>query len=142
MAIQSLFGTSPEEVILARQKEARQEQLLRNQQIAQQGSQFGVFAPLYQAGLRFGDIAGQAVSQGLFPGSADPILKKAVDVQSVLSRYQGQDLSDPTVLKGMSGELSKLGYANEAMMLSREATTADYKLLLHRLKETQLTKYY
>jgi hypothetical protein len=138
MAIQSLFGTSPEEVILARQKEARQEQLLRNQQIAQQGSQFGVFAPLYQAGLRFGDIAGQAVSQGLFPGSADPILKKAVDVQSVLSRYQGQDLSDPTVLKGMSGELSKLGYANEAMMLSKEATTAERLARAEKREETKL----
>ena len=138
MAIQSLFGASPEEIILARQKEARQEQLLRNQQIAQQGSQFGVFAPLYQAGLRFGDVAGQAITQGLFPSPQDPMLKKAVDVQSVLSRYQGQDLSDPAVLKGMSGELSKLGYANEAMMLSKEATTAERLTRAEKREETKL----
>lgn len=138
MAIQSLFGASPEELILARQREARQEQLLRNQQIAQQGQQFGVFAPLYQAGLRFGDIAGQAITQGLFPSSQDPMLKKAVDIQSVLSKYQGQDLSDPTVLKGMSGELSKLGYANEAMTLSKEATTAERLARAEKREETKL----
>lgn len=121
MAIQSLFGASPEELILARQREARQEQLLRNQQIAQQGQQFGVFAPLYQAGLRFGDIAGQAITQGLFPSSQDPMLKKAVDIQSVLSKYQGQDLNDPAVLTQIAGNLSGLGYANEAFSLAQTA---------------------
>jgi hypothetical protein len=138
MAIQSLFGASPEEVILARQKEARQEQLLRNQQIAQQGSQFGVFAPLYQAGLRFGDIAGQAITQGLFPSTGDPLLKKATDIQSVLSKYQGRDLTNSDILKSISGELASLGYANEAMMLSNEAAKYSEQEFGRGLRERQL----
>jgi hypothetical protein len=118
MAIESLFGVSPEEIVFARQKEARQEQLLRNQQIAQQGQQFGVFAPLYQAGLRFGDIAGQAVTQGLFPSTVDPLLKKAVDMQNILSKYQGQDFGSSSVLGQIAGDLAASGYAREATSLA------------------------
>ena len=91
MATQSLFGPSPAEIIFAQQKEAQQQNMLRNQQIAQQGSQFGVFAPLYQAGLRFGDVASQAAMQGLFPQQADPRLQEATAVQAVLSKYADQD---------------------------------------------------
>lgn len=121
MAIESLFGPSPEEILLARQKEQQQQTMLRNQQIAQQGQQFGVFAPLYQAGLRFGDVASQAAMQSLFPQQMDPTLQKATDVQSILSQYQGKDLTSSTVLKEISSDLAKKGYTNESLSLAAEA---------------------
>ena len=121
MAIQSLFGPSPAEIIMAQQKEAQQQNMLRNQQIAQQGSQFGVFAPLYQAGLRFGDVASQAAMQGLFPQQADPMLRKATDIQGILTQYQGQDLTDPVVLKKISSDLAGKGYAKESFTIAQDA---------------------
>lgn len=121
MAIQSLFGTSPEEIILARQREARQEQLLRNQQIAQQGAGFGPFRELYQAGLRFGDVASQAAMQRMFPTSADPMLKKATDIQSILTQYKDQDLTNSSVLSNIAKELAALGYSNEAVSVAQQA---------------------
>ena len=105
MAITSLFGPTPQQVLMARQKEAQEQTMLRNQQIAQQGGQFGAFAPLYQAGLRFGDVATQAAMQGLFPQQADPALQQASAVQSVLSKYSDQDQSSPEVLTKIGREL-------------------------------------
>jgi len=105
MAIQSLFGPSPAEIIMAQQKEAQQQNMLRNQQIAQQGREFGVFAPLYQAGLRFGDVASQAAVQGLFPQQVDPRLQEATAVQSVLSKYADQDQSNPLTLEKIGKDL-------------------------------------
>lgn len=121
MAIASLFGTSPEEIILARQKELRDQQLLRNQQISQQGSQFGLFAPLYQAGLRFGDIASQSIMQGLFPRAQDPMLQRATTTQSIIQKYQGQDFNDPAVLNKMAQEFSASGQPEIAMQLGDRA---------------------
>jgi hypothetical protein len=80
-------------------------QMLRNQQIAQQGQQFGVFAPLYQAGLKFGDVGAQAAMQGLFPQQADPRLQQATAVQSVLAKYADEDQSDPEVLTKIGKDL-------------------------------------
>jgi hypothetical protein len=128
MAIASLFGASPEQVLMARQKEAQEQQLLRNQQIAQQGQQFGVFAPLYQAGLKFGDIGTQAAMQRLFPQQTDPLLKKAVDIQGVLSQYADKDLTDPAVLKDISGKLREQGYVNESFQLSTQAFTMEKQM--------------
>ena len=115
MAIQSLFGStsnvfgpSPAEIALARQREAQQEQLLRNQMISQQGQEFGPFRGLYQAGLRFGDIAGQAVKQGLFPAPVDPQLQEAVAVQTVLSKYANQNQTDPNILNKIGQELMSI----------------------------------
>jgi len=121
MAIQSLFGTSPEEIILARQREARQEQLLRNQQIAQQGAGFGPFRELYQAGLRFGDVASQAAMQRMFPSSTDPMLKKATDIQSILTQYKDQVLTSSFVLSNIAKELAAQGYSNEAVSVAQQA---------------------
>jgi len=101
----SLFGPTPVELIMAQQKEAQQMQMLRNQQMAQQGQQFGVFAPLYQAGLKFGDIGAQAVTQSLFPQQADPRLQQATAVQSVLAKYADEDQSDPAVLTKIGKDL-------------------------------------
>lgn len=118
MAIESLFGPSIADVQELRRRQQEQE-------IAGAGREFGVFAPLYQAGLRFG---GQAV-QGLntLLGAQDPLLKKATDVQSVLSKYQGQDLTSSATLKSISQDLAGLGYANEAMMTAQEAQQASIK---------------
>jgi hypothetical protein len=105
MAITSLFGPTPAELILAQQQKQREEQLLRNQQIAQQGAEFGPFRGLYQAGLRMGDIGGQAIAQGLFPDQVDPRLQEATAVQGVLSKFSGMDQSDPKVLERIGREL-------------------------------------
>jgi hypothetical protein len=101
----SLFGPSPAEILFARQKEQEQMQMLKNQQIGQQGGQFGVFAPLYQAGLKFGDIGASAMRQGLFPEQADPALMKATAIQGVLSKYADQDTNSAEVLKKISADL-------------------------------------
>jgi hypothetical protein len=101
----TLFGPSPAEILFARQKEQEQMDMLRQQQIGQQGGQFGVFAPLYQAGLQFGDIGASAMRQGLFPQQADPALMKATAIQGVLSKYAGQDMQSADVLKQISKDL-------------------------------------
>jgi hypothetical protein len=105
MAISSLFGPTPAELIFAQQKEARQEQLLRNQQIAQQGAEFGPFRGLYQAGLRMGEVGGQAIAQSLFPAPVDPRLQEASAVQAVLSKFSDMDQSDPKILERIGREL-------------------------------------
>jgi hypothetical protein len=97
MAIQSLFGPSPAQVMEQRRKEAEQE-------ILQQGKEFGVFAPLYQAGLRFGEQSRQAM-QGMFPGQQDAALQEATAVQSVLAKYADQDQSNPAILSQIGREL-------------------------------------
>lgn len=124
MAITSLFGPSPAEIIMAQQKETQQQNMLRNQQIAQQGREFGVFAPLYQAGLRFGDVASQAAMQGLFPQQVDPRLQEATAVQSVLSKYADQDQTDPNVLAKIGKDLMPVApnAGLKALSLSQQLT--------------------
>ena len=125
MAIQSLFGPSPEEIILARQQQAQQQLAARNQMIAQQGREFGVFAPLYQAGLRFGDVASQAATQYMFPNQRDPMLERATRIQDVISQYSDQDTTDPSVLKKMSGDFAAMGLTREALTLAQDAKKAE-----------------
>ena len=109
MAITSLFGPTPQELIAAQMKEQEQMDLLRNQQIGQQGREFGVFAPLYQAGLKFGDLGSRAITQSLFPEIRNPQLQQAQTIQSVLQTYQGQNLGDPTVLQKIASDLFAAG---------------------------------
>lgn len=109
MAITSLFGPTPQEIIAARVKEQEQMDLLRNQQIAQQGSQFGVFAPLYQAGLKLGDVGTRSITRSLFPEIQNPQLQQAQTIQSVLQTYQGQNLGDPVVLQKVASDLFAAG---------------------------------
>lgn len=112
MAIQSLFGPSVADIQELRRQQAERE-------IAASGQEFGVFAPLYRAGSRFGRQAAEGISTLM--GAQDPMLKKAADIQSVLSKYEGQDLNDPVVLTQIAGNLSGLGYANEAFSLAQTA---------------------
>jgi hypothetical protein len=129
MAMTSLFGPTPAEVMLAQQREQQQAQLLRNQMISQQGAEFGPFRGLYQAGLRFGDVGTQAAMQGLFPQQMDPRLQEASAVQSVLSKYADQDQTDPAVLR-------KIG--NELMTVAPNAGRNALDLASKRARETQL----
>jgi hypothetical protein len=102
----SLFGPTPAEIMMARQKEQQQLNMMRQQQISQEGGQFGVFAPLYQAGLRFGDVGAQAMRQRMFPEQVDPMLQKATAIQGVLAKYQGQDLNSAETMTSIAKELS------------------------------------
>jgi len=112
--IASLF-TAPEDILAAQQVADQQ----RRAALAQQGGQFGVFAPLYQAGLQLGDTAAQA----LFP-TQDPRLQRATMIQGVLSKYQDQDMTDPDVLSKMSREFAGMGATREAMALAQDARAA------------------
>lgn len=113
MAIESLFGPSLAEVQELRRRQAEQE-------IQGAGQQFGVFAPLYQAGLRFGNQAAQGVNTLL--GAQDPMLKQATAVQEVLSKYQDQDPSNPVTLEQISRDLFPVApdAALRALTLSRQ----------------------
>ena len=135
MAITSLFGPTPAEIIAAQQQQMQQEQLLRNQQIAQQGAEFGPFRGLYQAALRFGDIGSQAVTQGLFPQQMDPRLQQATAIQSVISRYSDQDFTNPDVLSSMSKDFAQIGRPQQAILLAQEASK--YKVLQQDLATKQ-----
>lgn len=119
----SLFGPTPQEIIYARMKEDEKMRMLRDQQISQEGSQFGVFAPLYQAGRRFGEMGSKAIVSGLFPEAISPDLRRAQATESILAKYQGQDLSDPTVLKQIGGEFLTAGVPEagiKALTLSKQ----------------------
>lgn len=118
MAIETLFGPSVADIQELRRLQAEKE-------IAGAGKEFGVFAPLYQAGLRFGGQAVQGVNTLL--GAQDPMLKKATDIQGILTQYQDQDLTDATVLKKISKDLAGKGYASESLSLAQEAQQAATK---------------
>jgi hypothetical protein len=115
MAIETLFGPSIADV-----QELRRQQ--QEREIAGAGGQFGVFAPLYQASLRFGNQAVQGMNTLL--GAQDPMLKKAADVQAILSQYQGQDLTDASVLKRIASDLASKGYTQESFRVAQDAAKA------------------
>lgn len=130
----SMFGMSPLDVVQQRIQEQEKMNMLRRQQRSQEGSQFGVFAPLYQAGLGFGDIAGQAITQGVFGQQQDPMLKKAVDIQSVLS---GRDVTKAEDLTAISKDLINLGYNAEGMQVAKQARDIETGDLDRQIKLAQ-----
>jgi hypothetical protein len=128
MAITSLFGPTPQELIAAQVREQEQMDMLRNQQIGQQGREFGVFAPLYQAGLKFGDLGSRAITRSLFPEVQNPQLQQAQTIQSVIQSYQGQNLGDPAVLQKIASDLFAAGAPDagiKALATARSLTTKD-----------------
>ena len=131
MAITSLFGPTPQQLLAAQLKEEEEKDFLRNQQIAQQGREFGVFAPLYQAGLRFGDIsskAGQQITKSLFPEVQNPQLQQAQKIESVLQSYQGQNFGDPAVLQKIASDLFAAGAPDagiKALATAKSLTSKD-----------------
>jgi hypothetical protein len=130
----SMFGMSPLDVVQQRIQEQEKMNMLRRQQRSQEGSQFGVFAPLYQAGLGFGDIAGQAITQGVFGQQQDPMLKKAIDIQSVLS---GRDVTKAEDLAAISKDLINLGYNSEGMQVAKQARDIETGDLDRQIKLAQ-----
>jgi hypothetical protein len=118
MAIESLFGLGPAEVQELRRKQSEEE-------IAASGKEFGVFAPLYRAGLRFGEKGSQAMGQLM--GVKDPLLEKATMVQGVLAKYADQDMTSPLVLGEMAKEFASMGATKEAMVIAQEARNAAMK---------------
>ena len=115
MAIQSLFGPTPAQI-----QEMRRQQ--EEQEILSSGREFGVFAPLYQAGLRFGAQGRRAATSLL--GASDPMLQQATAVQSVLGKYQGQDLSSPETLTKIGRDLMQVApeAGLKAITLAKELT--------------------
>jgi hypothetical protein len=117
----SLFGPTPQELIFARMREDEKMRALRNQQIGQEGGEFGVFAPLYQAGRRFGEMGSQAIVKGLFPESEDPSIRQAQAVQLVQQKYQGKNLGDPSVLKSIASDLFTAGAPDAGLRILKTA---------------------
>jgi hypothetical protein len=119
----SLFGPSPEEIMFARQQQMQEQQMMRQRQMAQQGQQFGIFAPLYQAGLQLGDVGAQAAMQSLFPQQADPALQRAVQTRSIYNEVMKDfDPEDPSKsLTTLAKRFTEAGLAEPAMMAAQEA---------------------
>lgn len=130
MAITSLF-TAPEDILAAQQ----QQDLLRRQNLSQQGSQFGVFAPLYQAGLQGLDIA----AQSLMP-TQDVQLRKATAAQSILNKYQFEDTADPEVLSKIAKDFASAGFTKESLALSDEASKRKKAVIEEKRAEAALRK--
>lgn len=115
MAIESLFGPSVGDV-----QELRRQQ--QEREIAGAGKEFGMFAPLYQAGLRFGNKAANSINTLL--GAQDPLLQEATAVQAVLSKFSNEDPSDPATLEKIGKELMSVApdAGLRAISLSRQLT--------------------
>lgn len=129
MAIQSLFGPSVADI-----QELRKQQTER--EIAASGGEFGVFAPLYRAGSRFGRQAAEGINTLM--GAQDPMLKKAADIQSVLSKYQNEDLTSSSVLGNIARELAAIGYSNEAVGVAQQAAARRQQELETGFRQRQL----
>jgi hypothetical protein len=102
-------------------REDEKMRMLRNQQIGQEGGEFGAFAPLYQAGRRFGEVGSQAIVKGLFPEAEDPSIRQAQVVQLVQQKYQGQNLGDPSVLKSIASDLFTAGAPDAGLRILKTA---------------------
>jgi hypothetical protein len=102
-------------------REDEKMRMLRNQQIGQEGGEFGAFAPLYQAGRRFGEVGSQAIVKGLFPEAEDPSIRQAQAVQLVRQKYQGQDFSNPSVLQNIASDLFNAGAPEAGLNLLKTA---------------------
>jgi hypothetical protein len=114
MAITSLFGPTPEQIQEARTIQQRQ-------MLAEEAKPFGVFAPLYQAARGLQQTGINSLVSGLFPEAADPALKQAQAVQLVQQKYQGQNLSDPTVLKSIASDLFSAGAPDAGLRVLKTA---------------------
>jgi len=118
MAIESLFGMGPAEIKELRRKQSEEE-------IAGAGREFGMFAPLYRAGLRFGEQGAQAGRQLM--GVKDPLLEKATMIQGVMAKYAEQDMTSPEVLGQMARDFAGMGATKEAMVVAQQARDAAMK---------------
>jgi len=125
----SLFGPSPQEVMYARQKE------LEDRQAAQYDAMLATATnPAERNYMMAGQMFSQALSPllGLGPGKTDPLLMKATQTQSIISKYGADALSNPTKLSSMAQDFADLNMMDEAFKLTslasdlRKATPETY----------------
>ena len=118
-SIADIYGPSPEELEYQRRKEqedqARQEYLAK---LPGYGSEFGIYGGVARSGLETGNMLRNL---RLFGESPSPEMDRATTMKQILSKYQGQDLSDPNVMAQISQELGKQGYPREAMQMMEQA---------------------
>jgi len=118
-SIADVFGPSPEEVEYARQQkldeQAREEYLAK---LRTAGAGLGMYAGVARSGLETGNMLRNL---RLFGESPSPEMERATTMKQILSKYQGQDLSDPNVMAEISQELGKQGYPREAMQMMEQA---------------------
>ena len=118
-SIADIYGPSPEELEYQRRKEqedqARQEYLAK---LPGYGSEFGIYGGVARSGLETGNMLRNL---RLFGESPSPEMDRATTMKQILSKYQGQDLSDPNVMAQISQELGKQGYPREAMRMMEQA---------------------
>ena len=107
----SLFGPTPAQIEEARRLQSRQE-------IAEEAQPFGVFAPLYAASRNLTRTGVQSLVSGLFPEAQDPVLREAQAIESIKMKYQGQDFTNPSVLRRMASELGSIA-PNAAIRLAQ-----------------------
>jgi hypothetical protein len=88
------------------------------EQIADEGRELGPFRGLYQAARRLGSAGGQSLVSGLFPEAQDPALREAQAIESIKMKYQGQDFTNPSVLRSMASELGSVA-PNAAIRLAQ-----------------------
>jgi hypothetical protein len=125
----SLFGMSPLDVMERRIQQQAQDNASRRAAQSAAGQSLGIFNPLYQAGLGFSDMAGQA-TRGLF-GAQDPMLMKAAQIQQAMS---GKDMNKPEDMLAFSQELAAMGYTAEAMQVAQQARAIDTETFNRRIK--------
>ena len=122
----SMFGMSPLDILEQRIQQQEKSNQFRRAAQSQAGQSLGIFAPLYEAGLGFSDLAGQA-SRAVF-GNQDPMLMKASQIQEAMA---GKDMNKPEDMASFARELAARGYTNEAIQIAQQArsmTTEDTKL--------------
>ena len=121
-SVADIFGPTPEELEYKRRQE--EEQLARQDyrdRLASAGSGLGRYADLAKSGVRQGE---QLRRMRLFGEAPSPEMERATAMQSILKKYQGQNMSNPEVLAQMAGELGQQGYPREAMQLMDQAKSA------------------
>lgn len=119
MAITSLFGPTPaqiEEARAIRQQEA----------LAAEARPFGIFAPLYQASRGLQQTGINTLVSGLFPEAVDPAVREAQAVEAIKMKYQGQDFTNPTILRRIANELGPIA-PNAAIQLAETAKKLEPK---------------
>lgn len=112
----SMFGMSPLDILEQRIQQQEKSNQFRRAAQSQAGQSLGIFAPLYEAGLGFSDLAGQA-SRAVF-GNQDPMLIKASQIQEAMA---GKDMNKPEDMASFARELAAKGYTNEAIQIAQQA---------------------
>lgn len=116
----SLFGISPEQLMLQRQARDVDEQVLSARMSATPGSMMSPsLAPFYQQATQQGQLIGKGV--GALLGAQDPELQKVTAIKQLSSQF---DLTTPQGMRQFAGALQSIA-PNEAMMAAKRADEMD-----------------